>query len=100
MIVRLQTYRKILFARDPLERVVSAFKDKFADVSVSGPIYREIFGPVIQRIYRSDLDQVSKSGLGTTFEEFARYIVDTSSYVEMDDHWATVTRLCQPCKLK
>ena len=88
-----------MFVRDPIERVVSAYLDKFVVDGESSLSIRKHEGKKFQRMYREDKDDVERDGNGTTFEEFTRYVVDSSHSPtdDFNDHWETMTRLCQPC---
>ena len=97
---RLQNYRKFLFVREPLTRLVSAFEDKL--VRSVGKNYRRVYGTLIQKKYRANKTLISEVGVGTTFEEFVRYIIDTSKTdaTKLDEHWAVVSQLCHPCLVR
>ncbi|XP_041359395.1 carbohydrate sulfotransferase 9-like [Gigantopelta aegis] len=94
---RLNTYYKFMFVRDPFERIVSAYNDKF--------VRRNRFawsgvGKQIIKTYRQAPDKKSlKTGLGVKFHEFVHYIVDSSVY-SFNEHWALMSMLCLPCSIK
>ncbi|XP_051978821.1 carbohydrate sulfotransferase 8-like [Xyrauchen texanus] len=97
IIKRLKTYTKVLFLREPFERLVSAFRDKFESPN---SYYHPVFGkPIISR-YRSNATQFAlRTGAGVTFKEFIQYLLDVHRPVGMDIHWETVGQLCSPCLL-
>lgn len=97
IIRRLKTYTKVLFLREPFERLVSAFRDKFESPN---SYYHPVFGkPIISR-YRSNATQYAlRTGAGVTFKEFIQYLLDVHRPVGMDIHWEPVGRLCSPCLL-
>ena len=99
---RLQNYRKFLIVRDPLERFVSAFHNKLVDENWSAPYFKNLYGKVIQKKYRSNETLVSKVGEGTTFEEFVRYVIATSKTdaKNLNEHWASESQLCHPCLVR
>ncbi|KPP66110.1 carbohydrate sulfotransferase 8-like [Scleropages formosus] len=94
---RLETYTKVLFVREPLERLVSAFRDKFENPNT---YYHPVFGrPIISR-YRVNASQAAlRTGAGVTFKEFVQYLLDVHRPVGMDIHWEPVGHLCSPCLL-
>ncbi|XP_042196298.1 carbohydrate sulfotransferase 8 isoform X2 [Callorhinchus milii] len=92
---RLQTYTKALFVREPFQRLVSAFRDKFEHPNA---YYHPVFGRAIISKYRPNATQEALvSGSGVTFSEFARYLLDGGRPVGMDIHWEGYGRLCSPC---
>ncbi|XDV52890.1 hypothetical protein PO909_021538, partial [Leuciscus waleckii] len=73
IIRRLKTYTKVLFLREPFERLVSAFRDKFESPN---SYYHPVFGkPIISR-YRSNATQYA-----------LRTGADVHRPVGMDIHW-------------
>ncbi|XP_018594466.1 carbohydrate sulfotransferase 8-like isoform X1 [Scleropages formosus] len=95
---RLDTYTKVLFVREPFERLVSAFRDKFESPNT---YYHPVFGrPIISR-YRANASQAAlRTGTGVTFKEFMQYLLDVHRPVGMDIHWEHVNQLCSPCLLR
>ncbi|XP_036399875.1 carbohydrate sulfotransferase 8-like isoform X1 [Megalops cyprinoides] len=94
---RLQSYTKVLFVREPLERLVSAYRDKFENPN---SYYHPVFGKPIISKYRANASQVAlRTGTGVTFKEFMQYLLDVNRPVGMDIHWEHVNQLCSPCLL-
>nr|XP_055029453.1 carbohydrate sulfotransferase 8 isoform X1 [Misgurnus anguillicaudatus]XP_055029454.1 carbohydrate sulfotransferase 8 isoform X1 [Misgurnus anguillicaudatus]XP_055029455.1 carbohydrate sulfotransferase 8 isoform X1 [Misgurnus anguillicaudatus]XP_055029456.1 carbohydrate sulfotransferase 8 isoform X1 [Misgurnus anguillicaudatus]XP_055029457.1 carbohydrate sulfotransferase 8 isoform X1 [Misgurnus anguillicaudatus]XP_055029458.1 carbohydrate sulfotransferase 8 isoform X1 [Misgurnus anguillicau len=94
---RLKTYTKVLFVREPLERLVSAFRDKFENPNF---YYHPVFGKPIISKYRVNASKAAlKTGSGVTFREFIHYLLDVHRPVGMDIHWEPVNQLCYPCHL-
>uniref|UniRef100_H3AKJ6 Carbohydrate sulfotransferase n=2 Tax=Latimeria chalumnae TaxID=7897 RepID=H3AKJ6_LATCH len=92
---RLSTYTKVLFVREPFERLVSAFRDKFEHPN---NYYHPVFGKAIISKYRVNASQEAlRTGSGVTFKEFIQYLMDVYKPVGMDIHWDHVNRLCSPC---
>ncbi|XP_066505038.1 carbohydrate sulfotransferase 8 [Hoplias malabaricus] len=92
---RLETYRKVLFLREPFERLVSAFRDKFESPN---SYYHPVFGKPIISKYRSNASKLAlRTGEGVTFKEFVQYLLDVHRPVGMDIHWEPVVQLCSPC---
>ncbi|XP_073328429.1 carbohydrate sulfotransferase 8-like [Pagrus major] len=95
---RLHSYTKVLFIREPFERLVSAFRDKFESPN---SYYHPVFGrPIISR-YRANATRTAlRTGAGVTFREFVQYLLDVQRPVGMDIHWEPVSQLCNPCLLR
>ncbi|KAM9297003.1 carbohydrate sulfotransferase 9-like [Gastrophryne carolinensis] len=88
----LANYTKVMFTRDPLQRVVSAYRDKFLhhdDVKYSRT--------VAQRI-REKLGIDVNSTDNITFQQFIRFIVEEDPQ-ERDIHWKPMYQLCDPCNV-
>uniref|UniRef100_A0A8D0BZR3 Carbohydrate sulfotransferase n=1 Tax=Salvator merianae TaxID=96440 RepID=A0A8D0BZR3_SALMN len=95
--LRLKTYTKVIFVRDPMERLVSAFRDKFEHPN---SYYHPVFGKAIIKKYRLNADSKAlKTGSGVTFKEFIQYLLDSHRPVGMDTHWEQISRLCYPCAI-
>ena len=98
----LKNYTKVMFVRDPIERLVSAFNDKFHPGQIND-FYFKKFGREISRNYQGNgRGIVDLSGRNVTFEEFVRYLVDLHQRNETnkyDEHWASYKDLCLPCNI-
>lgn len=93
--MRLKTYTKAVFVRDPMERLVSAFRDKFEHPN---SYYHPVFGKAIIKKYRPNAcAEELNNGSGVKFKEFIHYLLDVHRPVGMDIHWEKVTKLCYPC---
>ncbi|VTJ85419.1 Hypothetical predicted protein [Marmota monax] len=85
-------------AKDPFERLISAFKDKFVHNPRFEPWYRHEIAPGIIRKYRKNR--------GIQFEDFVRYLGDPNHRwldLQFGDHiihWVTYVELCAPCEIK
>ena len=95
-----ETYFKFTFVREPFERILSAYKDKF--------VYPRFPRPMLQYHGRSILRTVrpnaSKSVLDKlddiTFREFIEYLVTKGSDKTtpvMDWHWDNYVNICGMC---
>ncbi|KAK1163405.1 carbohydrate sulfotransferase 8-like isoform X1 [Acipenser oxyrinchus oxyrinchus] len=92
---RLNAYTKVLFVREPFERLVSAFRDKFEHPN---SYYHPVFGKPIISKYRVNASRAAlRTGSDVTFKEFLQYLLDVHKPVGMDIHWDHVNRLCSPC---
>lgn len=98
---RLDTsYYKFIFVRDPMERLVSAYRSRM--VEGKEPYYRRI---------SSRLSKTSRRKLSTglefrvkntaTFDQFVRYVIDERKRRKLlDRHWMPQVEICDPCKLQ
>uniref|UniRef100_A0A8C5HAS5 Carbohydrate sulfotransferase n=1 Tax=Gouania willdenowi TaxID=441366 RepID=A0A8C5HAS5_GOUWI len=92
---RLATYTKVMFVREPLERMVSAYRDKFENPN---KYYHSLFGKKIISKYRAKPSKAAlKTGSGVMFKEFVQYLLDVHRPVGMDVHWEQANQLCNPC---
>lgn len=80
-----------------MERLVSAFRNKFEKNYNSSKYFKERFGVKILKKYRNATDQ-NKAGNGVTFPEFVQYILDDPNH--LNEHWAPYTSLCLPCYVR
>lgn len=107
---RLNTYFKFFIVRDPFERIISAFKDKFVKNPRYEPWYKHDIAPAIIRKYRKihrDPDVSSgPEAPGLRFEDFVRYLGDVSGQKRLNHqfgqhviHWVTYVELCAPCDI-
>ncbi|KAA0184942.1 hypothetical protein HAZT_HAZT005227 [Hyalella azteca] len=91
---RLSTYTKFLFVRHPMERLVSAFRNKFEKSSQ----FSKSIGPEILRKFRKSSGESSLNS-NVTFSEFVSYVVDRKFRRRevLNEHWEAYTDLCLPC---
>uniref|UniRef100_A0A803JB42 Carbohydrate sulfotransferase n=1 Tax=Xenopus tropicalis TaxID=8364 RepID=A0A803JB42_XENTR len=100
--IRLNSYFKFFIVRDPFERLISAFKDKFVHNPRFEPWYKHDIAPAIIRKYRKDRRE-SRGGL--QFQDFVRYLGDPNHRfldLQFGDHiihWITYVELCAPCEI-
>jgi Sulfotransferase family len=72
---RLQTYFKFMFVRDPLDRLLSAYYDKF--VRINGTYFTERYGRRIITKYRRNATEESLAfGHDVRLDEFVKYLID------------------------
>ncbi|XP_078662638.1 carbohydrate sulfotransferase 12-like [Branchiostoma floridae x Branchiostoma belcheri] len=107
--LRLATYRKIIVVRDPLERLASAWTNKF----VYMPKRNGYWGWVKSlnyylRIYRErklpDKSSKSKVKEEGTFNDtkpvsFRDFLFAVSKKMFDNEHWISFNRLCLPCQI-
>ncbi|XP_018086730.1 carbohydrate sulfotransferase 14 isoform X1 [Xenopus laevis] len=89
---RLQHYFKFMFVREPMERLLSAYRNKFGEIKE----YQRRYGVEIVRRYRKQAG--SSAGDDVTFPEFLHYLLDEDPE-KMNEHWMPIYNLCQPCAL-
>ena len=98
--------------RDPFERLISAFKDKFVENPRFEPWYKTEIAPAIIRRNRrvaaaATSPAAAAAATGLRFREFVRYLGDTDGrrrhldyeFGEAVIHWATYGELCAPCQV-
>ena len=95
-----ETHFKFTFVREPFERILSAYKDKFVYPRFPRPML-ELHGRAILRTVRPN---ASKSALDKlddiTFREFIEYLVTKGSDKTtpvMDWHWDNYVNICGMC---
>lgn len=101
---KLRTYTKFLFVRHPMERLVSAYRNKLASNSSSATDFRRRFGTTMLKARRGvgAFHNASRAGRGVTFAEFVYYLIDktyTSGQQSLNEHWAPYFDLCHPCTI-
>ncbi|KAM4574553.1 carbohydrate sulfotransferase 14 [Fundulus diaphanus] len=90
---RLKHYFKFMFVREPMERLLSAYRNKFGEIES----YQKKYGVEIVKRYRKGrAKEASLTGDDVTFGEFVRYLLDEDAE-HMNEHWMPVYNLCQPC---
>ena len=96
---KIKTYRKVIFVRHPLERLHSAYLNKFVNYN---PVFHEAYGSHIINMFRVNASgEANHRGHGVTFSEFIRYVTHPLSrqMALLNEHWETYDNLCQPCIL-
>jgi hypothetical protein len=88
----LKNYFTFLFVRDPMERVLSAYKSKF--LKENKYFHRRYGRDIIKRCRHNATPQALKTGSDVTFPEFTKYLVETRRF---DEHWTPFDKLCHPC---
>ncbi|XP_069494935.1 carbohydrate sulfotransferase 8-like isoform X1 [Ambystoma mexicanum] len=90
----LRNYTKVMFTRDPFQRLISAYKNKFLHSEGSG-YYSKVIARKIKKLFGSS----SSLNDSVTFEEFVRYVLhENPKYA--DTHWDLSTNLCSPCYIQ
>lgn len=90
----LEKYFTFLFVRDPFERFLSAYKDKFLK---ENRVFHKAIGRKIIKRFRPNATKNSlDTGSDVTFLEFTNYVLKTQHF---DEHWSPFDRLCHPCAI-
>ncbi|KAM9386379.1 carbohydrate sulfotransferase 14 [Pholidichthys leucotaenia] len=90
---RLKHYFKFMFVREPMERLLSAYRNKFGEIES----YQKKYGVEIIKRYRKGRSKgASVTGDDVTFAEFVHYLLD-EDVERMNEHWMPMYNLCQPC---
>ena len=95
---RLRSYLKFVFVREPFERLVSAYRNKFT--RSYNEAFHKRYGTKIVRRHRADpRPEALEAGDDVSFEEFVYYLVDPATQREepFNEHWERVHSLCHPC---
>ncbi|NXS56215.1 CHSTB sulfotransferase, partial [Brachypteracias leptosomus] len=95
---RLRSYLKFLFVREPFERLVSAYRNKFTR-SYNTAFHKRYGTKIIRRHRQEPSDQALERGDDVRFEEFVYYLLDPRTQREepFNEHWERVHSLCHPC---
>lgn len=96
---KLATYDKLIVVRHPLERLLSAYRNKLeAKHEKSAKYFQSRFGKKIIKKYRQNATLESlKNGDDVTFREFVNFVTDDSENGTRNEHWRSINELCQPC---
>ena len=97
----LETYFKFTFVREPFERILSAYKDKFLYPRIIDRPILEFHGRKILKNFRPNASQSALKELhDITFREFIEYLVTKGSNIStpiMDWHWDNYVNICGMC---
>ena len=126
ILYKLENYRKVLFVREPITRVLSAFLSKFhpPDNPRLQAIWEAVYGKEMVLLYRKGwkakpvtfhlklkdvMDKTNFAGyayLNITFDEFIQYITELEHrrgrivMDETNDHWLPMHRVSNACLIK
>ncbi|CAH2312047.1 carbohydrate sulfotransferase 13 [Pelobates cultripes] len=95
---RLRNYLKFIFVREPFERLVSAYRNKFTR-TYNTAFHKRYGTKIVERHRRNPSLEALERGDDVTFEEFVYYLVDPMTQKEepFNEHWERVHSLCHPC---
>lgn len=91
----LDTYQTFFFVREPFERLLSAYRDKF--VGKTTHFYQEVEKNIVREV-RGDAPRMEESTGGRpSFDDFTSYIDRLSNSSLWDMHWRPSHQTCYPC---
>lgn len=98
---RLRSYLKFVFVREPFERLVSAYRNKFTR-SYNAAFHRRYGTKIIRRHRLNPAPEALEKGDDVSFAEFIHYLVDPRTRREepYNEHWERVYSLCHPCLIR
>jgi len=86
-------YFTFMFVREPLERLVSAYRDKLVK-------HRDYTMPIVRK-YRPHDYNASVKRYKVTFAEFVHYVLDArAAGRQLNRHWIPQNELCRVCELR
>ncbi|XP_046329107.2 carbohydrate sulfotransferase 11-like [Haliotis rufescens] len=94
---RLKNYYKFVFTREPFERILSAYRNKFKG---NNPFFHKRYGKNIVRRYRVNSWNTKPDGKDVSFNEYVHYLTDYTRREPLNEHWEKMTELCHPCLIK
>ena len=80
-----------------MERLLSAFRDKFESNTKDASDFRKQHGPHMMKFTR-EKSKIPVSGEGIQFWEFMKYL-GTYNPDYLQEHWALYNNLCFPCAI-
>lgn len=89
----LKSYFKIVFVREPFERLLSAYLSKFVVERLSNSYFHASYGRAIIKRYRPGGNPEDRN---VTFDEFIHYVGDGN----WEPHWERYDNLCRPCGIQ
>ncbi|XP_021369323.1 carbohydrate sulfotransferase 11-like [Mizuhopecten yessoensis] len=100
---RLRNYRKFMFVREPLERLLSAYRDKFAGVGLEDKTFQKKANNIYKMQHpESPIKGNVKKG-DVNFLDFVKYLVQENQFrdesFQYDEHWERQSQLCLPCQI-
>ena len=103
---RIKTYYKFMFVRNPLERLLSAFRDKMAkplDFNIKWDTFENHKKSVLRKYRPKDLKRWSQCRgnftLKITFIEYIRWVIDSDNAL-LNEHFAPIIYDAYPCNIR
>ena len=91
---KLQTYYAFVVVRNPLDRLVSGFKDKLHNPTGNKYYERGLGSKILRALRPSATESEIQTGKGVTFQEYVTHVTN----VHMNDqHFENYQDHCQPC---
>ncbi|XP_069811733.1 carbohydrate sulfotransferase 11 isoform X1 [Dendropsophus ebraccatus] len=97
---RLKNFMKFLVVREPFERLVSAYRNKFTQ-KYNTSFHKRYGTKIVRRQRKNATQEALHNGNDVKFEEFVAYLIDPHTQKEepFNEHWQTVFSLCHPCHI-
>ena len=96
---RLKNYFKFLFVRDPLERLLSAYNNKFN--TTYNDYFPQRYGrKIIKKFRKHPTKKALRTGKQVKFPEFVKFILDPETPRPLNAHWREYYKLCYPCLIQ
>ncbi|XP_041371691.1 carbohydrate sulfotransferase 11-like [Gigantopelta aegis] len=98
---RIKDYYKFVFVREPIERLVGVYRNKF--YAKYSTYFHQTFGRKIIKKYRKNPSKASLlKGNDVTFAEFIQYLVDSErdDREPLNEHWEQYYKHCHPCLIR
>jgi len=96
---RLDTYFKFMFVRNPFERILSAYRNKFT-VSYNKYFPKRYGRDIIKKYRKKPTVKAVNDGIDVTFDEFIKYLLDPETERPLNAHWRQYYKLCHPCIMR
>lgn len=103
----LMDYTKFMIARNPFERFVSAYKDKFGSPEFMIQPFENISEYILDKKFKLrplkpvNVDENTDVMDFVKFHQFVQYIITTeiSQVPKFNEHWDLMNNLCNPCRI-
>lgn len=94
----LDSYQTFFFVREPFERLLSAYRDKF--IGKTTQFYEKLGQDIVEKV-RSSTGNGNNTGAHErpSFDEFTSYIDTLPSASAWDMHWRPSHQTCYPCAI-
>ncbi len=89
---RLQKYHKLILVRHPLDRLISAYHEKF----IVNAVYPKALNKTIMRKFGAKAVNFVNGVPRISFHQFLKLII----YYRKDRHWLPYMDICQPCNIQ
>ena len=97
--LRIRRYYKFMFVREPLERILSAYRNKFVNrLNQRYPL--RYGGKIISRYRKKPTNHSLLYGDDVRFSEFVQYLLHLKANSVFDVHWRPFYQICHPCWLR
>ncbi|CAK9292398.1 unnamed protein product [Gordionus sp. m RMFG-2023] len=99
----MRDYKKVIFVRHPLERIISAFWSKFIERKSNYFIdYPKIYGVSIIKKFKLKSNKASTNRKYLHFYEFIKWLnLENSTELirnrDLDSHWSPIYEICHVC---